>query len=95
MSAGELIAVSIWIAGMAYAALCVGIPEIRMYWKGSNTKMGLVSCLGVAMFFWSPAFVLLGESMGLISGAYKFAGFLLCLLGLVVAGVGYFIDIST
>jgi hypothetical protein len=95
MSAGELIAVSIWVAGMVYTALCVGIPEIRMYWKGSDTKMGMVSCLGVAMFFWIPASVLLGESMGLILDAYKFAGFLLCVLGLVVAGVGYFIDIST
>lgn len=95
MTAAETLAVSIWFAGMAYFGLCVGIPEIRMYWKGSDTKMGLVSCLGCAMFFWGPALVFMCVATGLTSEVYKFAGYIFCGLGLLVAGIGYLIDIST
>ena len=76
-----------------YSALCVGIPEIRFFrWRGSDTKLGTVTYIGLALFLWTPALVI----TGLISkeSAYFFLVVLLVLLAFLLMSIGYFMDIS-
>jgi hypothetical protein len=82
----------VWVTGMAYTALCLGIPEIRIYWKGTDKKMGTVSCVGFALFFWWPVLVwLLGW---LIPKEYLIAAYGFVMLAFIIAMIGYGLDIS-
>lgn len=85
---------SLWLTGMAYSALCIGIPEIRGHWKGSGKKIGLVGSIEFALFFWGPALTLLSIEVGLIHKQYNFAGYILCVLGVIIAVLGFLMDIS-
>jgi hypothetical protein len=79
---------------MTYSALSIGIPEIRIYWKGTDTRLGFVSSVGLAMFFWCPMVVAAAINLGIISSRFTFTAYLLGLVALVVSGAGYLMDIS-
>jgi hypothetical protein len=78
---------------MAYTALCIAIPEIRISYKGSRGKrIGPVGSVGFALFFWGPGVVILGVTGGLISEAYNTVGYLVGLLGVILAMIGRVAD---
>jgi hypothetical protein len=54
------IGIAIWTLFAGYTLVCVGLPDIRIfYWKGSESKMGRIAYLGLALFLWSPLLVVL------------------------------------
>jgi len=93
MSWKEIIGLTIWLSGMAYSALSIGIPEIRMNWKGSDVRLGPISSFGFAWFFWGlPLLFLAGWLLGIES--QTLAMFIFFLVFMASCGVGYFMDIS-
>lgn len=55
------IAIVIWAVLAGYTAVCVWLPELRLFhWKATDAKMGGISYLGFALFFWSPLLLILG-----------------------------------
>lgn len=99
MSGTETLAVTIVVAGMAYTALCLGIPEIRIYYRGSDKKIGPVGSVGLALFFWALGLGLIGSVTGLIPEGWvrqvcSFGVYLLVCLGVVVAIIGFYVDPS-
>ena len=89
MTGGEIVGVIVWGLLTAYSAVAVFVPEIRIHWKRSDKKLGTVSSIGFAMFFWSPTLGL----MGFIPAGYTRAMFLFVVLGIVIAGTGYVLDV--
>jgi hypothetical protein len=66
MSWTSFFGICLWSVGMIYSALSIGIPEIRIYWKGSDSRLGFVSSVGMAMFFWCPMAVGAAVNLGII-----------------------------
>ena len=93
MRAKEILGLTIWVAAMAYSALCIGIPELRISYKGSGGKrIGPVGSVGCALFFWGPGIVIIGITTGFISEGYKFGGFLMAGLGFILFTIGRLAD---
>ena len=89
----EIIGAGVWFLGMTFSALTVVIPEIRPYWRGSTTRLGPISCFGMALFFWLPPLAALTIRNELF---WKPFGFLIfCCVLAVVFTIGYFMDISS
>lgn len=86
----KTLVIVIWVFLAFYSALSIWIPGLRVIdWKGTGKQLGAVSYIGFAMVFWSPALIVTGlvpESLGV-------AIYLLMLLGIFVAVIGYVIDI--
>jgi hypothetical protein len=97
----KLLTIAIWVAGAFYSALCLGIPEIRPYlkgslfWTGKQKTLGLLSCVGFAMVFWCPALIYAGIVTGLIPEGFMSATYLAILLGIIVAMVGSWVDLAS
>ena len=95
MKWSQLPLMTVWIAAMVYSALSIGIPEIRVYWKGGSTRLGPVSCLAVALIFWLPPLGILANNFGLLSGYLKPLAILLFFaLVVFLFTVGHMMDIS-
>jgi hypothetical protein len=54
MDRGELLSRILWGALMAYTGIAIFVPQIRIYWRGKDFKVGVVSSIGLASFFWWP-----------------------------------------
>jgi hypothetical protein len=88
----EILGISIWVSGMAYSALAIGIPEIRPNWHGTSTRLGAVSSVGVAWFFWGiPVLALAGWMLGITS--LTLAWLLFCCVAVVIFTSGYLMDV--
>jgi uncharacterized membrane protein len=85
----EVVLLDVWVVLGFYCALCIWIPEIRLFgWRYSGTKFGTVSYVGLAVFLWSPALAI----TGLISKENRFVlCFVMFFAGLVTV-IGYFTD---
>jgi hypothetical protein len=95
MTGGEKLLLCIWGVAMIYFPLCIWIPEIRPYWKGTQRTIGPVSNFGCAMFVWCPALALAAAAIGLISDAYTGVLYLLESLAIVLVLLGFIIDMDT
>ena len=88
-----------WLAGAIYSALCLWAPEIRPHHKlaflssSDEVRFGLVSCVGMAMFFWLPALVYIGQGVGLIPLQSPLLAYGAAAVGVFVAAIGSLIDI--
>jgi len=91
----ETLGIFVLLVGMAYTALCIGIPEIRIYWKGTKTKLGTVSSVGVAWFIWGFSLEIIGDrAFGIVlaPGPWPYVIFVSVLA--VLFTLGYLMDIS-
>ncbi|MDQ4120406.1 MAG: hypothetical protein M3209_03060 [Acidobacteriota bacterium] len=89
----ETVGIIVWIVFAIYSALCLWMPNIRPYWKGSDIRFGTLSCIGFALFVWFPFFVAVISP--LIGGFDKSDApflFLVIVLAVVIAFIGYFVD---
>lgn len=77
---------------MIYSALSIGLPEIRPYWKGTSTKFGWLSSLGLVVFFWGIPLLMLASRHKLVPDtfAYVLWG---CLFALI-STLGYLMDVG-
>lgn len=83
--------VIVWVLIGVYSALCVWLPRLRViYWKGSSSKIGGVTYLGVAMLLGSPL-LLISE---VIPPPYGFLLFPIMLCSFLIVLVGYFVDVK-
>jgi hypothetical protein len=95
----EIIVLLLWAAGAFYSTLCVLVPEMRpdvdqsRFWTGRDKKVGLLTCVGTAMFFWLPMLTYAAIVTGLLHERNMFAVYLAVMAGAVVAIVGGVIDI--
>jgi hypothetical protein len=95
----RIVVLLLWAAGAFYSTLCVFIPELRpavhqsRFWTGRDKKVGLLSCVGVATFFWLPLLTYGAIVTGLLHERYMLAVYWAAVLGVVVATVGGLIDI--
>ena len=94
MSRGELLIRILWGVLMSYSGIAIFVPRIRLnwvenfFWETESFKMGTVSSIGFAAFFWWPmlAQVLTPKWPTVINfliGILLYAGFLF---------VGYMMD---
>ena len=95
MTGGEKLLVCIWVIAMIYFALCIWIPEIRLYWRGTQKTVGPVSNFGCAMFVWCPALALAATAIGLVSGTHTYVLYFLEALAFVLVILGFIIDVDT
>jgi hypothetical protein len=84
------IVVVIFLAALTgYITLCITVHEIRInYWQNTDTKLGTISHVGVAMFLWC----ILITMLGIIPKEHGFKAYLVVMFAVVVAWIGYFID---
>lgn len=54
MTREELFFWILWGALIIYSGVCIFVPEVRINWKGRPFKLGTVSSVGLAGFFWWP-----------------------------------------
>ena len=89
MTGWQIFGISVLGLFAGYTAVCIFVPEIRMDWRWSNKRLGTLSSIGLATFVWSPTLRL----MGIIPSRYGAAVYFIALLGLLIAGVGYLLDV--
>jgi hypothetical protein len=94
MSGAETALVTTLLVAMAYTALCLVIPEIRIYYAHSDKKIGPVGSVGIALLFWVLGFIVIGEITGFVPRAYASVGYPVCILGVMIAIVGFYVDPS-
>jgi len=92
--ANTLVSLALWLlwpmAGL-YFGLCIGIPEIRPYWKGGN-RFELFSCLGCAITCGGTWLLYASIITGLLGeGFYRFL-YPVGLLGVAIAILGGWIE---
>jgi len=83
----KVIAVVIWGALAFYSLLCLWMPELRLYGKGTQKKLGLFASLGLAVFIWFPGLVVAGLATGLLddeSLSTVWIIFSLCMMILII-----------
>lgn len=86
----KFIGIAAWVTLAFYSALCIWIPEIRIWWAGSDTRVGTLSYIGLALFFWSPVLAI----TGLISEKNYFVLYFVMLLAGLLTMIGYLLDAS-
>lgn len=89
MTSWELLGVIVWGVAATYTALCIFVPELRIYWKQTDKKLGTLSSIGVAVCVWAPTLVL----MGVIPSGYGRWVYCVVLLGGLIAVVGGVLDV--
>jgi hypothetical protein len=67
----------------------VFVPEVRMYWRRSDKRLGTVSAFGVAVCVWAPTLVFLGIVPKSYGGWVYFA----VMVGFLIAAVGCLMDV--
>ena len=50
----DLVFMVVWAVLMGYSAVAIFVPEIRIFWRHENFKLGALSSVGLASFFWWP-----------------------------------------
>jgi hypothetical protein len=89
----KIVGIFFWLTAAVYSALCVVIREIRFFcWKGSDTKLGTVTYIGMTLFLWIPSLVI--TELVPKDSPYSFLLFLVVLLAFFLMTVGYFMDVS-
>ena len=92
MTYWELFGIAVWVIGMVYSAVAVGLPSIRMYWLHTLIKFGPVSSLGLAWFFWGvPLLLLVMPDWGKATDTLVWM--LFCGVGAILFTVGYLMDV--
>ena len=93
MSWKEILGLTIWLSGMAYTALCIGIPEIRLNWRGTNIRVGPISSFCFAWFFWGlPVLWVTGWLIGIQSP--RLAMLVFFVVFMASGATGYLMDIT-
>lgn len=88
-----------WLAGAIYTGLCLWAPEMRPYHRLNfltsydEVRYGPVTCVGMALVFWLPAFVYIGQGIGLIPVQSPLAVYSAACFGVFVGVIGSLIDI--
>lgn len=83
----KIVVIVLWVMFGFYAALCIWIPEIRfILWKGTGTRLGVVTYSGLTLVFLSPLFFVLFDEPLSVYLIILFAGLMMV--------IGYLIDIS-
>jgi hypothetical protein len=77
---------------LVYTLAAIFAPGIRLRARGSRKKMGTVSAVGLALFFWGPALIFAGTMSGSISQDFEKVGFLLVILSVAVCIGGFYAD---
>lgn len=94
-----LLLAAVWLAGAIYSALCLWEPGMRPYHRlgfltsDEEAKFGPVTCVGMAMVFWLPALVYVGQGVGLVPFQSPLAVYAAPCLGIFVAVIGSLLDI--
>ncbi|HEY8559502.1 MAG TPA: hypothetical protein VIL74_03790 [Pyrinomonadaceae bacterium] len=80
------------LVGLLYFILCIGIPKIRPYQKGSDKKIGTVTCIGGIIFFLAPTLTFIVVASGAMDKEYSWIGYLFVCLGVVFMAAGSVVE---
>ena len=85
--------ITFWIGGMAYTALAVFIPELRLGWERTSILLGPLSSLAFAWFFWGVP-ILWGVSWltGIHLATLEY--FIWAAIFVTLGGAGYLMDVT-
>lgn len=84
-----MLGVIVWGAAAVYTAVCIFVPELRIYWMRSDRKLGTLSSIGLAVCVWPPTLTV----MGVIPAGYGGWVYFVVVLGTLIACVGGLLDI--
>ena len=91
----KVVFIIVWALFAFYSLICLGLPEVRPYWKSTQVKMGAVGCFGFALFIWGPSLVAVGILIGAIPQSYLFLTYLLVVVAFIVCMMGFIIDMAS
>lgn len=70
--------------------MCIFIPEVRMYWKSTDKKLGTFSCVGLTVITLPLAI----SVTGVLGARLKSLLLLNVILGFAIMIIGYALDMS-